>query len=105
VVTAKRDDARQCLALDCRAPLIRICRRWARKNSEMTFFNLLESERVVVSSSFLVCDSHCERRSGLRGNRDVTAVEHSGPTVEGVGLQRNIVSSTDLVVRITRDAW
>lgn len=34
----------------------------------------------------------------LRGNRDVTTVENSRPAVEWVGLQGNIVPSTDFVV-------
>ena len=50
VVTAERDDARQRLALDCRAPLVRICRRGAREDSVMAVLNLLKSPSVVVPS-------------------------------------------------------
>lgn len=48
VVSAKRDDSRQGLALDCGAPLVRICRRRAREDLEMTLLNLLKSPSVVV---------------------------------------------------------
>jgi hypothetical protein len=48
VVSAKRDDSRQGFTLDCRAPLVRICRRRAREDLKMTVFNLLKSPSVVV---------------------------------------------------------
>ncbi len=34
----------------------------------------------------------------VRGNRDVTAVKHGRPGVEGVGLEGNVVSSADFTV-------
>ena len=50
VVTTKRDDTGQRLALDCRAPLVRICRGRAREDLKVAVLNLLKSPSVVVSS-------------------------------------------------------
>ena len=81
VVTAKCDHTGQGFTLDRRTPLVRIRCRGAREDVEVTFLNLSESEGVVV-----------------RRDRDVTAIEHCSPAVEGVGLEGNIVTSANTCV-------
>ncbi len=54
VVTAERDDTRQGLALDCGAPLVRICRGRAGEDLEVALLDLPKSPSVVVSSRLSV---------------------------------------------------
>lgn len=76
VVTAKGNNSRQCFAIQCRTFLSGI-RFWlSREDTEVTFFDLMESICIVV-----------------RRDRDITTVQHGCPAVERVGLQWYIVTS------------
>ena len=77
MVATKRDDARQGLALDCGAPLVRICRGRAREDLEMAVLNLLEGPSVVVSSSLSVLGVSAKRNA----THDVTGISPQSSTV------------------------
>lgn len=77
MVTAEGDDTRECLALDRGTTLVGVCGRVSRKKVVVSLFNLAQGPGIVV-----------------RGHGDVTAVQHSGPTVEWVRLEGDIVAAT-----------
>ncbi len=68
VVATKSNDTGQSFALDGGTPLVRICRRRARKDLEVAFLNLLESPGIVVSIDYqcqvvlLLKEKKCKRK-------------------------------------------
>lgn len=78
MVTTEGDHARQRLALLRRADLVRVGGWIAGEDAIVALLNLVKSPRVVV-----------------RGNRDVTTVQHGGPAVERVRIQGHVVASAE----------
>ena len=73
----------------------------------MSLLDLVKSPGVVVSPNIVSSYAYLlsvRREVVLRCNRDVSAVEHGSPAVEGVGLERNIVSATEIAINI-RTSW
>lgn len=97
VVAAEGDDAGERLALDGGAALVGVGRGRAREDAVVAILDLLERPGVVVPWGLLVGEAGNGglNWTGLRGHRDVTAVEHGGPAVEGVRLERDVVATTD----------
>lgn len=82
VVASEGDDSRECLSILARPFLFRVRSRRAAQDGIVAFLNLFEGVGVVVG-----------------GDGDVAAVDHRGPAVEGVRLERDVVpaAETDFV--------
>lgn len=78
MVTTEGDHARQRLALFRWADLVRVGGRLAGEDAVVALLDLVKGPRVVV-----------------RGNRDVTTVQHGGPAVERVRVQWDVVASAE----------
>uniref|UniRef100_A0A1Y1M106 Uncharacterized protein n=1 Tax=Photinus pyralis TaxID=7054 RepID=A0A1Y1M106_PHOPY len=76
MVSAKGDDTGQSPPLDCRASFISVCGGGSGQDLKMSFLNLLESPCVVVR-----CDWN------------ITAVEDSGPAVERICFEWDVVAA------------
>ena len=94
VVTTEGNDTREGRAFEGGAFLVGV-RSWRpREDAVVAFFDLVDSVGVVISQrSSIVCSQ--PDRSYLRGNRDISAVQHRSPAIERIGVQGYIVPTTE----------
>lgn len=105
VVPPERDHPRERLPALCWAGLLGVGRRRPREDAVVALLDLVEGVRIVVSGSSIrqraALRHHGRHGRYGRGHRDITAIQHGSPAVERVRVQRDIVSSADLCVRVT----
>lgn len=98
MVTAQRDDTGKCLAFLRGAELVRVGGGGTREDAVVAFLNLVESPSVVVPEEAPLIIQGIQVLGSwedVRGDWDITAVEHSSPAVERVGVQGDVVPSAE----------
>ena len=95
VISSKGDDTGKSLALERRTRLGRVAGWVTHEESIVSLLDLLDGVLVVVSllqsASCLIANG----RHDLRSDGNVTAINHFGPAVERVRLERDVVSAAE----------
>lgn len=98
VVAAEGYDAGERLFVLGRPDLFCICGRCPHEEAVMIIFDLLDCVGVVVAGDMSVLGSPSviiwEGRN-VRCNRYISTIDHSGPTVEGVGVEGDVVAAAE----------
>lgn len=92
MITAQRDDAWKRPAILRWTFLIRIGLGLSRQQRIVTLFNLRDGDGIVIPGTISRVGQ--APNFDLRGHRNVAAINHRGPTVEGIGIQGHVIAST-----------